>query len=260
MKSAFRAAIAAAPIMFAAACTSFVQTTSGESYLARADASGATLSDELRAAAAVEPIIEFPARIGIARIENGRLTDIPEPEWETIAAEFQKPELAKNEFAPVSLFVIDLAAPYDAAPAPLSDKAVQRRSVIDRLRLGGARQHLDAIIVYEVYGTADARNSAFSLADWTLIGAYIAPGRRASAVGHASALMFDVRNGYPYGGAAATVEKEKLSPLAYARGRSAELLKESQTAAVADLAPKLSTMISILENEMNAKKVGGGAR
>lgn len=261
MRTVLWAATAAAALLFLASCSSFVQTTSGESYLARADASGATLSEELRAAAAVEPIIDFPARIGVARIENGQLTDLPENEWDALSDAFQRPQVAANEFVPVSLFVIDLAAPRSPAAQIGRDRSEKRREVIDRLRLGGARQHLDAIIVYEVHGASSARQTALSIADLTLIGAYIAPGRRANAIGNATALMFDVRNGYPYGGAASTIERERLSPAFYAHDRANDLLKESQFAAVSDLAPKLVDVVSKLELEMARKSAGGaGAR
>lgn len=247
------AASTVAPLLLLASCSSFVQTTSGESYLARADASGATLTDDLRAAAAVEPIIEFPARIGVARIENGELTDLPEAEWDTLSAAFERPQVAANEFVPVSLFVIDLAAPH-ATPTQMGrNKSEKRGEIINRLRLGGARQHLDAIIVYEVHGASSARQTSLSIADWTLIGAYIAPGRRANAVGNATALMFDVRNGYPYGGAASTIERDRLSPAIYAQARARDLLKESQAAAVSDLAPQLVDVIAGLELEMAQK-------
>jgi hypothetical protein len=161
----------------------------------------------------------------------------------------------------VSLFVIDLATPSAEPPAGVVDRARSRREIIDRLRLGGARQHLDAIIVYEVHGQTSRRQTSLSLTDLTLIGAYIAPGRRASAVSNATALMFDVRNGYPYGGADATVEKEKLAPAIYAAARERDLLKATQAAAVSDLAPKLADMITTLELEMaNKRSVAVNAR
>jgi len=259
MKAFHPAATAAAGLLFLASCSTFVQSTSGESYLARADASGATLSEELRAAAAVEPIIDFPARIGIARIENGRLTDLPEDEWDTLSDAFQRPQVAANEIVPVSLFVIDLATPYSAAAPIGRDRSEKRRDIISRLQLGGARQHLDAIIVYEVHGSSSARQTSLSIADWTLVGAYIAPGRRANAVGNATALMFDVRNGYPYGGAASTIERDRLSPTVFAQERALDLLKESQSAAVADLAPKLVDIVATLESEMARKAPRGAA-
>lgn len=254
MKTAIRTCGAAAALVLLAACGTFVQTTSGESYLAKANSSGVTLSDELRAAAAVEPLIEFPARIGVARIENGQLTDIPAGEWDALSSELDNAPGAKNEIIPVSLFVIDLAASYSDPVAPDADRSKARRSIIERLRTGGARQHLDAVILYEVHGQTASRQTSLALADWTLIGAYIAPGRRASAVGNATALMFDVRNGYPYGGADATVEKDKLAPAIFASDRARDLLKETQSAAVAGLAPKLADLVTTLELEMAGKR------
>ena len=255
-----RACGACVIFLAAASCTSFVQTTSGDAYLKRADASGVTLSDQMREAAAIEPLIVFPARIGLARIENGRLTDIPGDEWDRLTEAFETPAGSKNEIVPVSLFVMDLAAPRREAGHALADRSAARRDIIDRLQTGGARQHLDAIIVYEVHGTTEKRATSFSIADLTVIGAYIAPGRKAHAAGHATALMFDVRNGYPYGGADATVEKDKIAPAAFANARASDLLRETQSAAVAELAPKLSGMLASLERQMaerRAEEKGG---
>ena len=68
------------------ACGNTVQTTSGRDYLAAYvepaggpdGAKSVAVTDEIvRKAAGVEPILRFPARLGLARMEGGRLTGIP---------------------------------------------------------------------------------------------------------------------------------------------------------------------------------------
>lgn len=250
-------AAACATALALGACSSFVQTTSGEEYLARATAIGVDISDELKAAAGVEPILAFPARIGVARIEYGKLTDIPGDEWDALAAALDGEPAARNEYVPVSLFVTDLVAPRepDIGPGAMNRSDI-RRDIIQRLQIGGARQHLDAILVYEVYGRSDTRRNDLAVADLTIIGAYLAPSRKATAEPHASALLFDVRNGYPYGAASATVERGQRAPAVYAGKRADDLLRETQGAAVADLAPKLADMMTELERDLARKRQG----
>ena len=67
------------------------------------------------------------------------------------------------------------------------------------IRLAGARQHLDAVLIYEVDATADSKNNPLSLADWTIIGAFVLPSQDVKAQGVAQAILLDVRNGYHYG-------------------------------------------------------------
>lgn len=60
-----------AVVLFLAACAYDVQTTSGRNYLAAfpdAVMSDQDFESKLRAAANVEPLLRFPARIGLARI------------------------------------------------------------------------------------------------------------------------------------------------------------------------------------------------
>jgi hypothetical protein len=72
--------------------TTDTQTTSGEDYLRKYQAvptaaptgaddfGGHNIDQMIRDAASVEPVLKFPARIGLARIENGNLSAIPEEE------------------------------------------------------------------------------------------------------------------------------------------------------------------------------------
>ena len=64
-----------------------------------------------------------------------------------------------------------------------------------------------------------------NLADLTIIGAYLFPSRVVRARGYASALLVDVRNGYPYGTAAAVVKDGTLAPTVFS-DESAKLMDE----------------------------------
>ncbi|MEO0991337.1 MAG: hypothetical protein AAFX00_10360 [Pseudomonadota bacterium] len=63
---------------FAAACSPEIQTTSGQAYLA-----AAPIGDpEIAKAAAVEPNLSFPARVGLVRPVYGQVTTIPRAEMD----------------------------------------------------------------------------------------------------------------------------------------------------------------------------------
>lgn len=242
-----------------AGCSSYVQTTSGKAYLEQSaiNADDFELDDAFRKAAAVEPLLTFPARIGIARIENGRLTDIPAEDLDEWANAFAPLASQYGEFVPVNLFITDLVAPDTdfSGPEILANRATLRREAINRIRLGAARQHLDAVIVYEAFTSSQTRNTKLAMADLTLIGAYLAPGRRIDAKGVATALLFDVRNGYPYGMATVSVDDDTHAA-AFSTGSARTALQESvKTQAVRKLATELATStFPNLRDELTSKR------
>lgn len=219
----------------AAGCTPATQTTSGADYLAgyqpvaarpepavthRLARSGKDLAlvetrrtrpttdDLIRDAAAIEPLLRLPARIGLARIEDGRLTTIPEGEaaaWQELAGR----HAGFGSFAAVDPFLAD----YTARLILPQDRRAQRRDAMDlltRIRLGAARQHMDAVLIYEI-GARERRVPGFeSLRSVGVLGAAPLPAEPLEKEGVARALLMDVRNGYPYGIASASVD---LAPL-----------------------------------------------
>lgn len=232
---------AAACAVAVSACSSTIQTTSGADYLSRVnDVSFATPEDNeaFIAAASVEPLLSFPARIGIARIEAGRLADIPGGELAVWEQALTEQITALGEIVPVNLFVTDLVAPTKPRDHD-ADRSVLRRQAIDRLRLGAARQHLDAVLVYEAHALTGVKNSALAIADLTLIGAYLAPGRKVNATGAASALLFDVRNGYPYASVTVSTQAEDHAAALSVNAKRADLAEQVKTDATAKLASEL---------------------
>ena len=229
---------AALAVLILPACESYVQTTSGEDYLARYEeswqpdcaAAEGGLDSEIRSIAAIEPNLQFPARIGLARLENGRLTAIPGDEsamWLDVAEELGP---LYGEFVPVSPMIA-------AMVSPERDRyKISAPEVVADIRRGAARQHLDYVFVYEVTATSKKEDNAFALADATIIGFFLLPGRNVKAEAVASGLMLDVRNGYPYATLTTYAEEKSLSRGSGAWGRMQTLVDTASEVAVAELA------------------------
>jgi hypothetical protein len=242
-----------------AGCTHTTQTTSGRDFIQaypseKMQAAQKTGIDaEVRAAAAVEPLLRFPARIGLARIGNAQhrwdaqLTGIPEHEaaaWQAVSTKLGP---TFGTFVPVSPLVAEMM---DANEVHRSNA----NAVIRKIRLAAARQHLDAVIIYESDGTADASSNPLSIGEWTLIGALILPSQDVEARGVAQALLVDVRNGYPYGTAQAEAN-DSTSTVRVATGDAKRDLAETvRLAAVKNLAPEVEKMMRELRTELAEKR------
>ena len=236
-----------------AACST-VQTTSGRSYLShyavpKGKAAGG-FSVKIRQAANVEPILRFPARIGLARIERGRLTSIPQSEAAAWLAMAKKLGPRYGEFVAVS----PLVAAFASGEAHLKSRSKPRYwdyptsiiSVIQEIRLGAARQHVDVVLIYEVIGRSRQTATAFTVLDLSIIGAFIVPSRVVNANGYASALLVDVSNGYPYGTEHAAADSSGLTPTFGSDERQYTLGQEAKNAAVVRLTGKVGKMMGKL--------------
>ena len=234
-----------------AGCDTTTQTTSGADYLSKypvAKALGTgTHSDvdaEVRDVAAVEPLLRFPARIGLVRVHNGEITNIPGQEGE--AWQKTRDTLGDNfgDFVPISPLIADMVAP------PTRGYKNSTHSIIRKIRLAAARQHLDAVLIYEVYSNSHSKSIATEVANWTIIGAYVIPSQHTKTVGYANALLLDVRNGYPYGTAAATAEKEHVAALVGSWGKKERLMEKNEIAANLNLIPEVEQMFDTLRKEL----------
>ena len=141
-------------VLLLSACSYTTQTTSGRAYLENYPSTlpgghGQDVNEQVSASANVEPILRFPARIGLAKVDASGLRPIPQAEaeaWQQLIAELGP---AYGSFVMVSPLVVELSyVPYRIdgehvhyLPAALSE-------VIRKVRLGAARQHLDAVLVY----------------------------------------------------------------------------------------------------------------
>jgi len=224
----FKASLFSAAAVLLAACSASVQTTSGQSYLDRyseqtrhyqprtasvssmasetstggltATAPG-TLAPDIAMAASVKPILEFPAHIGLVRLEDGRLSTIPPAEvksWRTLA-ERLGPEF--GELVPISPLIIGLATQeIDARMQHGRDhRSVRGGGLIHDIRIGAARQHTDAVLIYETSAKSENTSNPLAVTKLLLVGFWLAPTQYLEATATASALLVDVRNGYTYG-------------------------------------------------------------
>jgi hypothetical protein len=224
--------LAAALIL--AGCGS-VQTSSGADYLARYEpvetqpqpvvqrtvqrtAGGREIVEEtiqtvstdtlIRHAADVEPLLRFPARIGLARIEAGQLTAIPAGEsvlWNALAQRHG----ALGSFVAIDPFLAD----YTVRTVLPQDQRTLRRDAFDiitKIRLGAARQHSDAVLIYEVGSRSHRIKGVDGLAPIRVLGTAPLPAAPIKKEGVARAFLMDVRNGYPYGTASTSVDLASL--------------------------------------------------
>jgi hypothetical protein len=228
----FIAALALTAVLLSA-CDHTTQTTSGEAYLSqyksvpvtgparitRADDGTVieevkSIDQRIREAAAVEPVLRFPARIGLARIDRGSLTTIPMEEadgWSKAAARLGK---SFGEFVPVNPMVANLVSGSDYSGSyhrNLTD-------IVNTIRLGAARQHLDAVLIYEVVAEESEHSNILSAANVTVLGGYVLPSKRHDAAGLGNALLIDVVQAYPYGTLTATVDKKSRTSSAWGWG------------------------------------------
>ena len=97
-----------------------------------------------------------------------------------------------------------------AAVGGAADDGRRRTDVVQMIRLGAARQHVDAVLIYEVGVRSSSRSTWLSLADLTIVGGAFLPTRSLTVDGRAEALLLDVRNAYPYGTASAVADLSML--------------------------------------------------
>ena len=229
-----------------------VQMTSGKKYLSNytnydaTETNASDLNEEVKAIASIEPSIQFPSRIGLVKLFNGRITNLSVEEieaWEelrrTMGATF-------GDFIPVSPMIAEMVY----TPRETNSKSKGNPSDIFRkVRLGAARQHLDHVLIYEVFSETKTTKLASSVANWTIIGGYFVPSREIETAGFANALLLDVRNGYPYGTASATLNATEFSASQNYRDNSRNLSDKNQVSTVIKLIPEVQQMMEKLMEE-----------
>ena len=226
-----------------------VQITSGKEYLSNYadynafEMNASNLNEEVRLIADIEPSIKFPSRIGLVKLFNGRITNLSPEEveaWEdaksTMGSKF-------GVFIPVSPLIAEMVY----TPRNTSTKSkIKSSEIFRKIRLGAARQHLDQVLVYEVFSETKTTKLASSVANWTIVGGYFVPSRAIETTGFANALLIDVRNGYPYGTASATLNASEFSASQNYRDKSRNLTDVNQIATVIKLIPEVQLMMEKL--------------
>ena len=227
------------------ACHSSIQTTSGADYLARYDETHITASYEdradidadVRALAAIEPTLEFPARIGLARIEYGQLSVVPADEgyiWQETLGGLSP---LYGEFVPVSPLIAATVSKHDGTPA----------QTIGNIRRGAALQHLDYVLAYEVGSSrVTGKANALAVTDLTVIGMFVLPSRSIEVEASASGLLIDVRTGYPYATLTAHSEKKGISRVVSEYSTTQGLTNTAEERAVEKLAIEFETVMEQL--------------
>jgi len=243
-------------VLVLAGCSYTTQTTSGRNYVAgfpKPVTSDDGFEAKLKAVASVEPLLRFPARIGLARIgqDNCRSVLMPPPAEEGSAWLELADDLGPGygEFVPISPLIAAMVAPSTPQGCSRSESA---RDIVENVRLAAARQHIDVVMVYEADATADSRNNPLSIADWTLIGAFVLPSQNVKAQGVAQAMLIDVRNGYPYGTIQATADDKTAAARFANREAERSLAKRVETAAVKNLVHEAGDMMRELKRELTA--------
>ena len=224
-----------------AGCATVPQYTSGEDYLARyqtptASGQSTGIDASVRQIAAVEPDLRFPARIGLARIERGLLVGIPADEAQSWAAAAETLGTGFGDLIPVSPLVANMVSSQSGGNGRGKSGAV----VVDHIRKGAARQHLDYVITYEVTDTANSDGNALRLADLTVLGLFVLPSRNLKAEATASAIMLDVRNGYPYLTGSTFADKKGISTAVGKGDRMEKLRDAARQVAVTQIAEEFA--------------------
>ena len=242
-----------------AACTT-VQTSSGGDYVAAhpqwaAAAQGASakpvagggIERAVFEAANAEPLLRFPARIGLARLHQGRLTTVPPAEADAWLELVRTRGAGYGEFVPVSPLVAQLTA------ASVGRDTV--RSAVDTIRIGAARQHLDAVLVYEVSGGRRDSATPLSVLDLTVIGNFLIPSRALQGRAAAAAMLIDVRNGYPYLSTSAQAEEDGVWTNSGSTDRSMELMRRAEVEAVRRLTAEVGNALERLRADLGRRDV-----
>lgn len=240
-------------------CGQAIQTSSGADFVAARPEwaarfnpgvtparSSPDIDREVFEAARAEPLLRFPARIGLARLQGGRLTAIPPEEGDLWLALIARQGQGYGEFVPVSPLVAQMAAG--------GANSQGRRSPVDMIRIGAARQHVDAVLVYEVGSTQRDTGTPLSVLDLTIIGNFIIPSRVLQSRATAAAMLVDVRNGYPYGTALTHSEEGGIWVNAGSGDRARELGRRAQADAVLKLTNEVGTMVERLRSELQARE------
>lgn len=169
-----------------------IQTTSGKDYLEKhraasssvertgSAAKGATgFNEALHQAAAIEPTLSFPARIGIAKtgcIERYRcgvvvpLRPKEAEAWSEIATNLWA---SYGSIVPLNPLLLK-SAHSEAASAGMTREI----TTLEKVRLTAARQHLDVIIAYEAQSRGQREANVLAVGDLTIIGAFVMPSRK----------------------------------------------------------------------------------
>ncbi len=244
-------------------CGHNIQTTSGADYIARYSdnpAYGALdkTNTQIYDIAKIEPDLRFPARIGIARIgthdDDGYskgLTAIPGDESAIWTDLVEREGDRYGEFVPVSPFITAMVS------GPRKNRH-DVSSIIDDIRKGAARQHLDYVLVYEVTNKDKRTKNGLGFTDATVLGLFLIPSRKVEVDTTASAVLLDVRNGYPYMTASSFSENKSNASLTGSRSKKMKLADKGRVQAIENLLVDVENGLQELKDAAYDKLVAEG--
>ena len=223
-----------------AGCDATVQTTSGRDYVA---AAGGQIDPTIAAIASVEPNLHFPARIGVARIVNDRLTLPTAPE----IALFEQAIAGRTygTFVPVNPQISDLLRNVPV-PTQLNGRPQYVTDVNQLVRMTAARQHLDYVLIYKVGARGARVRSPFGLDD--IRGTTIAT-PDADVTGIVQAVFLDVRNGYPYAALQVDTDLSRVQTNYRLRNRTDMAQQAAIVALTVEVMPQVQQMLADLAAE-----------
>lgn len=254
-----------APLL-AAGCETAVQTSSGDDYLAarpgwtaavQADAGYPTaarggpnrgavpagrnpsVEQAVLEAARASPELRFPARFGLARIEHGQVTAVPPQEADVWIAMMREQGARFGEFVAIN----PVLGHFGVA-------AERGFGAVDRIRIAAARQHVDAVLIYEARSNWRNQTTPLAVFDITLVGSFLMPSTVSRGQATATAMLLDVRNGYPYGNANANAEDSSFGASMGSNDRARGVADLAKVEAVRRLAVNVTAMLDELKTRL----------
>ena len=190
-----------------AGCSVDYQTTSGAAYLAQ----GEIDDPDLRRAAAYEPTLHFPARIGVVKLVYGQISTTPSTERAAFAKTLEKVPGPLSHLGPL-----------DAEMFGLNTNRWNRLDQNDIRQLAASR-HLDYVLII-------AYNPSQNTAE---------------------ALFMDVRSGYPYASAETAAQGHGSRNFWGGPLRNQSRIDASTLRLARKLAPEIAVMIDALAARAN---------
>jgi len=108
-------------------------------------------------------------------------------------------------------------------------------------------------LIYEVKNKSDKQSNALRVTDLTVLGLFIMPSRKIKIDSTASAMLIDVRNGYPYGTASVYAEKSSLHTAAGSRGHKVSLSDKARITTVDNLTEEVEVFMRDLKDLSSVK-------
>lgn len=241
------------PVLALAACASYDVTPSGPGLgglLAERHAAVAVGTAEPAASRPEQPVepLALPARIGLVRLQWGRVVAVPPGEAAAWTA------FAETIGHLGSFTVVD---PVEGRLASIGVRSAGRfhgYETAETLRRVAEGRRLDALLVYEVDAQAQKYATPLAFADLTILGAAILPSRRIDAVATASAALIDPRTGFVYGTARADATDERFSPAFGSDRARAETQETVRLGALEALLPRVRAMAEAIVRETATRR------